>query len=454
VAEQRRLTGWGRSTATVATVETPASADEVAELLTRAPARGVVPRGLGRAYGDAALNAGGMVIDLRALRAVDYAGLEHDGTIRAEAGASLHAILVESVPRGWFVPVAPGTRQVTIGGAIAADVHGKDHHQAGSFMTHVQELTLATPAGIQVIGPESSLFAATFGGMGLTGVVLEAVLRMLPILSSRVVVDTDRAGDLDGALALMVEGASEHPYAVAWIDCMARGGSLGRAVVTRGRWAVPAELDTTAARDPLAFGPRARLAVPPLMPANFVSRPAALAFNELWFRKAPRERRGQIQSLSAFFHPLDALHGWNAVYGPRGFLQYQMVVPLEADEVLRQVIALLAARRLPSALSVLKRLGAASGGHLSFPVAGWTLAVDVSAGARGLGATLSACDELVAGCGGRVYLVKDARLRSEIVHTMYPRLEEWREIRGACDPDGIFASDQARRLRLVPASAT
>jgi decaprenylphospho-beta-D-ribofuranose 2-oxidase len=444
------LTGWGRTAPTApARIARPGDESEVAELLAAAPARGVIARGLGRSYGDAAQAAGGTVLDMTGLSGVVDID-ERARTVDALAGTSLDALMRALLPRGLFVPVTPGTRQVTLGGAIACDVHGKNHHRDGSLGAHVAALTLATPGGVLELSPgtDAEAFDATVGGMGLTGVVTRARLRLRPVATSRIRVDTDRAGDLDELLALMASDDA-YRYSVAWIDGLARGARLGRGVLTRGDHAEPGELDARAGRDPLAFAPRGGPPAPPWAPGALLNRTSMAAFNALWFHRAPRRERGRIQPLAAFFHPLDGISGWNRLYGPSGLVQYQSVVPLGAEDVLRAQLERLSAAGAASFLGVLKRFGPGGSGHLSFPREGWTLALDVPAAAPGLGPLLDGLDELVAAAGGRVYLAKDGRLRPELVEAMYPRLDAWRAERGRLDPDGVLRSDLDRRLGLT-----
>ena len=443
------LQGWGRTAGSVADVVAPTTDEQVAEAVLARPARGVVARGLGRSYGDAAQNAGGAVLDLRAMDrvlSVDVAGAR----VTVEAGVSLDALMHLLLPLGLFVPVTPGTRSVTVGGAVAADVHGKDHHVSGSFCDAVERLDLLVADGtVRTVGPDRDpdLFWATAGGMGLTGVVLRATLRMRPVETSRVVVDTERAADLDDLLARLTDGDDRYPYSVAWVDCLARGRSLGRAVLTRGRPARRDDLDAKARRDPLSFRHRPRLQVPDVLPSGLVNRATVAALNEAWFRKAPRERRGEVQGIAPFFHPLDGLGQWSRAYGPRGLVQHQFVVPLDADVTVRRCIEALHAGGAVPSLAVLKRFGPGNPGHLSFPAPGWTLAVDVPV-TPGTAAVLRRLDELVLAAGGRIYLAKDARTAPDALPRMYPRLDAWRAVRDRVDPDRVFTSDLARRLAL------
>lgn len=446
------FTGWGRTAATVARLEHAQRSDDVADVLSTRPARGVIARGLGRSYGDPATNAGGVVLDCTGLDAIGSVDLER-GVVVAGGGTSLDHLMRCLVPLGWFVPVTPGTRFVTVGGAIASDIHGKNHHIAGSFTRFVDAMTLQLADGARrVVTPDdgAELFWATAGGMGLTGVILDATIRMVPIETSRLVVDTERASDLDDCIQRMSEGDHRYRYSVAWIDCLAQGASMGRSVLTRGDFATVDQLPPRKRSAPLQFGPRELLAAPRQVPSGLLNRWSVAAFNEAWYRHAPRERRGEVQDIPTFFHPLDAITGWNHFYGRRGFLQHQFVVPLDAVETLRTIVGRLAASRCASFLGVLKRFGPGTPGPLSFPMEGWSLALDIPVGDADLSRLLDEIDDLVVGAGGRLYLAKDSRMRPELLEEMYPRLEQFRKVRADVDPDGLFQSDQARRLGLVP----
>jgi len=289
---------------------------------------------------------------------------------------------------------------------------------------------------------------ATAGGMGLTGVILAVTLQLLPVRTSLMSVDTERAADLDDLLARLTATDHRYRYSVAWIDLLARGAHTGRAVLTRGDHAPPEALPRRARRAPLAFRPGRLPAAPRLVPEGLLGRTTVGLFNEFWYRRAPRERRGRLQKLSAFFHPLDGLPEWNRLYGRGGFVQYQFVVGHGQEETLRTVVGRLSRHRCPSFLAVLKRFGGGDPGWLSFPMPGWTLALDVPAGLPGLSGLLDELDEQVAGAGGRVYLAKDARLRPDLLALMYPRLDDFRSLRARYDPRGAITSDLARRLAL------
>ncbi|MGV9290413.1 FAD-binding protein [Streptomyces sp. NPDC003719] len=447
-AEWGTVTGWGRTAPTGARLVRPRTYEEAAAAVRDCGARGGIPRGLGRAYGDAAQNAGGAVLDMTGLdriHAIDADG----GTVVCDAGVSLHRLMEVLLPLGWFVPVTPGTRYVTVGGAIGADIHGKNHHVSGSFARHVPSLELLTAdGGVRTVDRGTPLFDATAGGMGLTGVILAATVRLQPVGTALMSVDTERATDLDDLMARLTATDHRYRYSVAWIDLLARGAATGRAVLTRGDHAPPDALDARARRDPAAFRTSRLPAAPAFLPEGLLNRTSVGLFNELWYRRAPRARRGQLQRISTFFHPLDGVPHWNRVYGRGGFVQYQFVVGHGREETLRRIVRRISAHRCPSFLAVLKRFGQADPGWLSFPVPGWTLALDVPAGLPGLGAFLDELDEEVAGAGGRVYLAKDSRLRPELLAAMYPRLDDFRALRAELDPRGVFRSDLSRRLAL------
>jgi decaprenylphospho-beta-D-ribofuranose 2-oxidase len=451
------LTGWGRTSPTAALVVRASDQADVTELLRGSGSRGLVARGLGRSYGDAAQNAGGTVVDMTG---VDDIGSVVDGRVVVGAGVSLHDLMLRVVPQGWFPPVLPGTRHVTVGGALAADIHGKNHHRDGSFADHVTSVELAAPAWegeARAVGPlvDPDAFWASAGGMGMTGIVVALTLRLQPIQSSLLSVDTERTTDLDDSMARMLERDDQYRYSVAWVDCAAGGTHLGRGVLTRADHAPLDALAPAARTNPLQYEARALAAAPPWMPPGVLNRLTIGAFNEFWYHKAPRREEGRLQTISTFFHPLDAVDGWNRIYGRPGFLQYQLVVPDGAEGVVRHAIESLRAAGYPSFLAVLKRFGPAGPAPLSFPIAGWTLTVDVPAVRPAeLAAVLDRLDDQVAAAGGRIYLAKDSRLQPELLPIMYPRLDEWRAVVDRLDPDGHLASDLSRRVGLrTPAGA-
>jgi decaprenylphospho-beta-D-ribofuranose 2-oxidase len=445
------LSGFGRATPSAATL-VEVDEEHLAEAVKELPERGGIARGLGRSYGDPAQNAGGHVLRL----APDNESIvvDHEaGTVTVGAGVSIDELLNVIVPRGWFVPVTPGTRFVTIGGAIASDIHGKNHHLDGSFGNYVTSIRMMlADTTVVEIGPgrDPDLFWATVAGMGLTGVILDATFRLLPIETSRISVDTYRLPNLDEVMSRMVESEADFRYSVAWIDLLATGKHLGRGVLTNGEHAILDQLPPQQATTPLAYGARQLVTVPPLIPPpGVINRASVAAFNEVWYRKAPRQRQGELQSIPTYFHPLDLVGDWNRVYGRQGFLQYQFVVPYEAEPVMRTIIERLSAARLPIFLVVLKRFGPGNPAPLSFPTSGWQLAIDIGANRRGLADLLRHFDRLVLDAGGRHYLAKDYQTTPEAIRRGYPRLDDWLAVRERVDPAGVWSSDLARRLGLM-----
>jgi len=429
---------------------------EVLAALRRPGPRGITARGLGRSYGDPAQNAGGLVLDMTGLDRIHAISLDDGadtGVARVDAGVSLDALMRAALPFGLWVPVLPGTRQVTVGGAIASDVHGKNHHSAGSFGNHVLSIDLATADGtVRTLtrdGPESELFWATVGGMGLTGIMLRATVALHRTESAYFVVDTDRTDNLDELLTLLTDGSDDrYAYSAAWFDTTTTGAALGRAVLTRGSLARRDELPAKLRRAPLKFDAPQLLRFPDVFPNGLANPRTLRAFSELWWRKAPRRQRDAVQNITAFYQVLDVFADWNRIFGKRGFLQYQFSVPLGAEDALRRIVEKIAASDHASGLNVFKRFGPGNNAPLSFPAPGWTITVDFPI-AAGLSELCTELDELVLDAGGRHYLAKESRTSAAAIRRGYPRLDEWRKVRSAADPGGVFTSDLARRLELI-----
>lgn len=440
---RRTLYGWGRTAPSMADVVTASSEEQVAALFSSSAH--VLARGLGRSYGDAAQLGGGTVLDNHELGGIS--AITPTGEVTAGAGVSIDELLQLSIPKGWFVPVTPGTRQVSLGGAFSADVHGKNHHRDGSFSQHVTSLRLVTPSGVFTCSPHENadIFWATAGGMGLTGIITSLTLQLIPIETDQILVDTQRFNSLDGVMSALEASDDDYKYSVAWVDCMTKGSHMGRGILTRGDHAAASEVEK-----PTRHAPRpAKLSVPFDAPSGLLNPLTIKAFNELWFRVAPQEKLAQPQSLSSFFHPLDGIGNWNRLYGKRGFVQYQFCVPDAAGDTVVRAINRLSSSGVPSFLAVLKRFGAANQGLLSFPSAGWTLALDLPVGPAALPEVLDDLDEMVLEAGGRIYFAKDARLSPDKVAAMYPKLGEFQELKKRLDPAGQLTSDLARRLHLV-----
>lgn len=446
------LHGWGRAAGSRSHLTQIDSVAGAVSALRTAGGRGVVPRGLGRSYGDAAQNAGGTTLDLTRLNKILQVDAEGDApTVSVQSGVSIDALMKALLPFGLWVPVLPGTRQVTVGGAIAADVHGKNHHTQGSFGNHVRSLDLLVADGsIRTLTPDGDdpdLFWATIGGMGLTGVILRATVAVQRTETAYFTVDTQRCEDLDALMAAMSDGDENYTYSVAWFDAVTRGKHLGRAVLTRGNKAKLADLSAKLRTDPLRFTAPAFGTVPEVFPHRMVNLATAKAFSAMWFRKAPKHRVGEVQNITTFFHPLDIVAEWNRVYGPNGFLQYQFAVPFAEHETFRRCVEMIVTSGHLSCLNVLKRFGPGNAAPLSFPMPGWTLTVDLPI-EDGLDRLCNQLDEQVVAAGGRCYLAKDSRLDAATFRQMYPRLEDFLAVRRRVDPGGLFTSDLSRRLDL------
>ena len=453
--DRAALTGWAHTSPTVATVY-PAGADsDLAAALVGSGScpsgagRGVLARGLGRSYGDAAQNGGGHVVDMTGRSRILDIDLPA-ATVHVEAGISLDRLLRTLLPLGLTLPVQPGTRQVTVGGAVAGDIHGKNHHRVGSFGDFVDSLRLLTPDGevrdIGPRGPDHDLFWATVGGLGLTGIVLRARLRVRRVETSYVVVRTERCNDLPTVMDTLRRRDQTAEYSVAWFDSITRGRGAGRGIVLSGHDAGLHELSDAQRERPLHLPSEREVRVPPV-PTTVVNGLSGRVFNELWFRRAPREPTTDVQHSFGFFQPLDGLAQWHRLYGPRGLVQYQLVVPEAAEQTVVEVVETIAASGHVSCLNVLKRFGPSGRGLLSFPAPGWTLAVDLPV-RPGLAALLDRLDRLVLRAGGRVYLTKDSRLAARDFAAMYPRADDFAEIRGRVDPHGVLQSDLSRRLAV------
>ncbi len=448
--ELARLTGWGRTAPTTAHVVRTADVDAIATVVREAGERGVIARGLGRSYGDPSQNAGGVVVDMTALDRIHH--VDGDAAlVTVDAGVSLDTLMRALLPFGLWLPVLPGTRQVTVGGAIGSDIHGKAHHVEGSFADHVRSMDLLTADGtvhtLTPDGPDAELFWATTGGMGLTGIVLRATLHLNRVETAYFLVDTDQVGDLDELMARQTENDESYVESVSWFDAVTTGPHLGRGILTRANHATLADLPPKPRRHPLRFDAPQLLTVPDVFPPGMLNRLTGKVFSELWYRRSPT-RHGVVQNITQFLHPLDMFGEWNRGYGPRGFLQYQFVVPPEAGHVVRRTVELMTEAGHVSALNVLKRFGDGNRAPLSFPMRGWTLCVDMPVRA-GLHELCEELDELVLGAGGRHYLAKESRTTPSVIRRGYPCLDEWRKVRAAADPHGVFASDMSRRLGLT-----
>ncbi len=428
--------GWGRYPGIDAEIFLPQTITQCIQAIQSTPT--LIARGLGRSYGDSSL----------APRLLECTQLDHfldfdesTGSLTCEAGVSLDVILRTFVPRGWFLPVTPGTRYVTVGGAIASDVHGKNHHVEGSFSDHVTSIRLLLGNGETVAISHTDmpeLFRATCGGMGLTGIILSATFRMKRIASSQIVETTIKAPDLETAL-IAFEDNAQATYSVAWIDCLARGKRLGRSLLMLGEHAE---------RGPLMVQAKRQRPVPVDMPAQLLNHATISLFNSLYYGKARSQRRTRTIPFEPFFYPLDALADWNRLYGKPGFVQYQCVLPKAAGmSGLRTLLEHIAASGKGSFLAVLKMFGKGNANYLSFPMEGYTLALDFKA-EPAVFSLLDELDAMVLDHGGRIYLTKDARMSETTFKKAYPEWTTFEEIRARYHAHEHFASLQSRRLGL------
>ncbi len=449
-AVETTLSGWSLRPVARSSVYRPEHRMDVGNVLGELAGHRVVARGRGTAYGDAALNDREALLDMTRLTRL----LEFDATsgcLTCEAGVPLRDVAELTVPHGWFLAVTPGTWKSTVGGCLACDVHGKNHHVAGSFADHVLRFRLAIADGrtTECSRTENTdLFWATAGGLGLTGVVLDITLRLQRIETSSVVVRYAKNRDLDETFASL-ERTDPEPYSVAWLDVLARGRSTGRSVLMLGRHAGCDDLPLDRRAEPLAWQPGSSIRLPFAVPSGAMSPPMIRAFNALYYRRFPDHGRPVLQPFRSFFYPLEAIDNFSLLYGRRGLYEYQFVVPgPPASRVLQHILERLAEKAYGSFLCVVKRLGPANPSPMSFPMEGYSLAVDIPARDEALLQLMRCFDDLVAEHGGRVYLAKDSRLAAESIDAMYARRKTWATQLDRLDPDRLFESSLARRLGL------
>ncbi|MDK8614946.1 FAD-binding oxidoreductase [Corynebacterium pseudodiphtheriticum] len=461
------LHGWGRTAPTRAQVLSTEDLDTIVAAVKQVAddnadkpdhlKRGVIARGMGRSYGDPAQNAGGLVIDMQRFNKIH--SIDPDtALVVVDGGVTLDQLMKAALPYGLWVPVLPGTRQVTIGGAIGPDIHGKNHHSAGSFGDHVVSMDLLVASGeILTLKPEGSeddpdgeLFWATVGGMGLTGIIVQATIRMTKTETAFFIADGDLTSNFDETIEFHADGSeTNYTYSSAWFDAISPEPKLGRAAISRGSLATLdqlKELSPKLAKDPLKFSAPQLVTVPDIFPNFTMNKLTMKAVGQAWWLKSG-EYRGQVQNLTQFYQPLDLIGEWNRGYGSRGFLQYQFVVPREATSELKSIVRSIQASGHYSALNVFKLFGEGNRAPLSFPMPGWNICVDFPI-KPGLGHFLDELDKRVLDFGGRLYLAKESRTSAEKFHQMYPQMQSWLDTRNQIDPTGVFASDMSRRLEL------
>ena len=445
------ISGWGRYLFSKSKLYIPSNKSQLEEIISDSPSKSTIARGMGRSYGNPAQRNLGNVINFKLFNhiSIDYG----QSKVTVGGGVTFDALLKKIVPNGFFVPVSPGTRFVTVGGAIAADVHGKNHHIDGSFCNFVDYIKLIDGSGKQItLSPydseTSKYFWATCGGMGLTGLIIEAKFSLIPIETSFMNVVSQRIDDLDTLMHRMKKNDAEYKYNVAWIDSL---NANGRGVITSGEHALENEIYDYFSKEKLnllKYEPKAIANTPNLFPRGILNRLTVKIFNEAWVRKVPKNGKNSFETISSFFHPLDAIENWNKIYGPKGFLQYQFVVPDSSAYLISRTLDKLRKIGAPSFLTVLKRFGNSNPGYLSFPMKGWTLAADVPISTSGLFEVLNDLDQEISKSGGRLYLAKDSRQSEYIFKKTYPRYYDWIKIKSEMDPEGKFYSDLAQRIGI------
>jgi decaprenylphospho-beta-D-ribofuranose 2-oxidase len=429
------VSGWGRYPKINCNVSSPQTRGEIERVVAKGS---TIARGGGRAYGDSAISAAN-TIEMRWFD--QFSGFDAaSGVLSVSTGVQLRDIIQIFLPRGWFLPVTPGTSFVTVGGAIASDVHGKNHHLVGTFGQHVREIELMLGSGEVVTASpaqHSDLFSATCGGMGLTGVILSAKIQLVPIQSGLMKQKTLKARNIDELFDLL-EANSESPYSVAWVDCLATNEALGRSVLLLGEHAETGDLK---------IDMRQRLSVPIDAPSSLLNPWSVQAFNTLYYSKA-KHGDERLVGLLDYFYPLDKVGSWNRLYGSAGFVQYQFVIPKQSGlENMRKILSRIADCGEGSFLAVIKLFGLENSNLLSFPFGGYTLALDFKISQKTV-ALLKTLDDMVAGMGGRIYLTKDALLSAETFQRMYPRWEAFEAVRQKYRAIGHFSSVQSIRLGL------
>ncbi|MFT4153089.1 FAD-binding protein [Parafilimonas sp.] len=405
-----------------------------------------IPRGNGRCYGDASL-AEETISTLKYDKVLSFDTV--NGILECQSGLTLDKILEIIVPKGWFLPVTPGTKFITVGGAVGSDVHGKNHHVDGSFSSHIMEMQLILADSSTIIcSPEKNadLFEATCGGMGLTGLVTRVKFRLKKIETSYIKQKQIKAESLDDIIRLFEE-YKDYTYSVAWIDCLKKGKHFGRSILILGEHAKVEDLPEKLKSDPLKLPKKIKLNFPFNLPSFALNQFTVKAFNFLFYGKNFKKEIDNVVSYEPFFYPLDVMHNWNRMYGKRGFVQYQFVLPLNSKQGLIEIVKKINERNMGSFLTVLKVFGQQES-IISFPKEGYTLALDFPV-RKGLFEFLDELDQVVLQYGGRLYMSKDARMKPEVLKAGYPELDTFRQIVNKYNPTNKIRSVQSKRLGLT-----
>jgi decaprenylphospho-beta-D-ribofuranose 2-oxidase len=440
------ISGWGNYPRAESRIIVPGAPDDLRRKVVSE--RTLIARGHGRSYGDASIGAGATL----SMRSLDRMIAFDAGAARltVEAGVLLADIIETFLPRGFFPPVVPGTRYVTVGGMVAANIHGKNHHKTGGFGRHVEQITMVLADGSQcVCSPRDNveLFRATIGGMGLTGIIVDVTFRLMPVETAFIRQETIVAPNLDAVMRAF-EDSRDWTYSVAWIDCLARGAALGRSLLFRGEHASRDDLGETSVAFPAGFARRRSPSVPFNVPAIVLNRAVVRAFNSWYFANGRRAAAPGVVGCLPYFFPLDSISNWNRIYGRRGFVQHQCVLPKgRSRDGIGEILDLVSGRGSPSFLAVLKLLGPDDAGLMAFPMDGYTLALDFPVN-RGTLELLEELDRRVCAHGGRIYLAKDARQSRETFESGYPNVAAFRALRRDTGSRDRFNSLQSARLGL------
>ena len=441
---QKEIANWGNYPVMESEEKSPAFLEDIRQYVKKTGE--FIPRGNGRCYGDASL-ASSTICTTKFDKILSFD--TEKGVFECESGITLDQILEVTVPKGWFLPVTPGTKFITVGGAVASDVHGKNHHVDGCFSHHVEEMDIVLSDGSLITCSPSvhtDLFEATCGGMGLTGVITRIKFRLKKIETSYIRQKQVKAANLEEILRLF-EKYKDYTYSVAWIDCLKKGKGFGRSILILGEHATLSELDAKQKTQPLQLPKKKQITFPFNLPSWALNSFTVKAFNFLYYGKNFRKEIDNTVSYEPFFYPLDAILHWNRGYGKKGFIQYQFVVPMEAKQGLIEILQRISDKGLGSFLAVLKIFGRQDS-LIGFPMEGYTLALDIPV-RKGLFETLDELDQIVLRYGGRLYMSKDARMKPEVLRAGYKHLPQFLSIVRKYNPDGKIRSVQSERLGLT-----
>lgn len=441
--QRSTLTGWSLTLPSL-TNKVTVPTDKVPYVVS--DYSGFIVRGAGRSYGDCASLSRGHTLEL----ANKSISIDSQGILIASANVTVGDILEYSVPLGWFLPVTPGTSYATLGGLVAADAHGKNHHKNGSLGEHLIELTMVDASGTTIAASRTAntdLFRATIGGMGLTGVILQVSLKMLKIETSLMEVTSSKHSSIGSIVDAMTKYDNLFDYSVAWVDMSTYGTKAGRGLLFQGKHLKSENLSTLYKDKPLTYTKPPIRTIPLRAPVRVITRMTTYIFNKVWYHKFYGKTKVSTESLNKFFYPLDGVTNWNKVYR-KGVLQYQFVIPPHEVGVLEKIVQMFIGGKCPIFLVVLKQMGQEGEGLLSFPIKGWTLAVDIPADHAGILELLDKIDDIVASSGGRVYLAKDSRINHRFIPRMYPKLPAFKDVKNSYDPERKLISDMSQRLKL------